>query len=133
MLLFEIWLMKLKCPNLMNRLYTIIQKILILLSLRAIYYRLFHYKTPCNTYRHCAHDCWQHMSKTHHQSKDRAVHMSVIVLFLSNVRLFFFCSMSTNKFFLGCGQSSCEQPHNSSACFFLYLFFSTQLFGQQQL
>jgi hypothetical protein len=23
--------------------------------------------------RHCAHDCWQHMSKTYHQSKDRAV------------------------------------------------------------
>ena len=44
---FENRLKKLKFPNLMKPLSTMIKKVLILLPLRAIYFQAFHYETPC--------------------------------------------------------------------------------------
>ena len=53
MLIFEVWLMKLKCLKLLNLLCIIIQKkILILQPNRVVYFRSFYYETPCTTGHH---------------------------------------------------------------------------------
>ena len=53
MLIFEVWLMKLKCLKLLNLLCIIIKKkILILQPNRVVYFRSFYYETPCTTGHH---------------------------------------------------------------------------------